>query len=250
MHDFRENFGIPDPYKIPFTANYKYLGQRAWKGKNYPAFSVSYKIQAQPPAVRGKIYPRKIQGSSDQVVYWDSAFGQIAAYSEDFRYTFELSNSRKVEWRGKAQAGVLGAQRMGKEKIVEEIVQVGIADVNVEIVEEGIRLTLDDIQFYPDSPKMLPGEERKLDQIIDLLMKYKDRDIMVAGHTALVGTSGHLELSTARAATVAEYLISKGVRTADRVVVRGYGADRPVADNKTEEGRRKNRRVEITILEN
>jgi len=40
------------------------------------------------------------------------------------------------------------------------------------------------------------------------------------------------------------------VRTADRVVIRGYGAERPIADNSTEEGMRRNRRVEITILEN
>jgi outer membrane protein OmpA-like peptidoglycan-associated protein len=49
---------------------------------------------------------------------------------------------------------------------------------------------------------------------------------------------------------VADYLIGKKVRGPERIVVRGYGAEQPLGDNATEEGRRKNRRVEITILEN
>jgi outer membrane protein OmpA-like peptidoglycan-associated protein len=59
-----------------------------------------------------------------------------------------------------------------------------------------------------------------------------------------------MQLSTERAKAVTDYLLSKKVRTADRIVIRGYGAEKPVADNNTEEGRKKNRRVEITILEN
>ena len=57
-------------------------------------------------------------------------------------------------------------------------------------------------------------------------------------------------LSAERAAIVAGYIVSQNARSPDRVVVRGYGAERPLADNNTEEGRRKNRRVEITLLEN
>jgi outer membrane protein OmpA-like peptidoglycan-associated protein len=59
-----------------------------------------------------------------------------------------------------------------------------------------------------------------------------------------------MNLSIERAAAVADYLLSKNVRSADRVVIRGYGAEKPIADNSTQEGMSKNRRVEITILEN
>jgi outer membrane protein OmpA-like peptidoglycan-associated protein len=98
---------------------------------------------------------------------------------------------------------------------------------------------------------MLEGERAKLDRIAEILKRYPDRDIMIGGHTALAGTAeGRMQLSIDRAKAVADYFLSKNVRTADRVVVRGYGAERPIADNKTEEGKRKNRRVEITILEN
>jgi outer membrane protein OmpA-like peptidoglycan-associated protein len=98
---------------------------------------------------------------------------------------------------------------------------------------------------------MLPGEKEKLDKIVDILRRYQERDIMVGGHTARVGSEeSSRKLSVDRASVVADYLIEKKARPQERVVVRGFGSERPVSDNTTEEGRRKNRRVEITILEN
>jgi outer membrane protein OmpA-like peptidoglycan-associated protein len=92
---------------------------------------------------------------------------------------------------------------------------------------------------------------QKLDRIAEILMNYPNRDILVGGHTALAGTAaGRLQLSVERAASVAEYFLSRNVRTPDRVVIRGYGAEQPIADNRTPEGMARNRRVEITILEN
>jgi outer membrane protein OmpA-like peptidoglycan-associated protein len=255
MHDFRDSFGIPEPYRIPFTANYVYLGSRDWKGKSYPAFSVSYKVQSQPSAVRGRIWPRRIQGESDQVVYWDSAQGQAVAYSENFHYIFEFSNGRTIEYRGSAEAEMIESTRMDKEKIAEEIAEdisrLNIPDVSVRVADEGITISLDNIQFQADTAIMLPGEREKLDKIIDILRRYQERDILVGGHTALAGTAeGRRQLSAERAAVVAGQIISQKARSPDRVVVRGYGADKPLGDNRTDEGRRKNRRVEITILEN
>ena len=144
---------------------------------------------------------------------------------------------------------------MDKEKvavdIAEEIRRLNIPEVSVRVVDEGITLSLDNIQFHPDSPVMLPGEKEKLDKIVDILRRYQERDIMVSGHTARAGTEeSSRKLSVERASVVADYLIEKKARAPDRVVVRGFGSERPVADNSTEEGRRKNRRVEITILEN
>jgi outer membrane protein OmpA-like peptidoglycan-associated protein len=255
VHDFRDNFGIGEPYRIPFTAHYKYLGEREWKGKSHPAFSVTYRVQSQPPAVPGRIWPRRIQGESNQMVYWDSSQGQPVAYNENFRYIFTFSNGRTIEYRGRAEAEIIESIRMDKEKIAEEIAEeidrLGITDVTVRAVDEGITISLDDIQFRADTAIMLPGEREKLDKIVDILHRYQDRDILVGGHTALAGSAeGRQKLSTERAAVVADYLIGKNARPADRVVVRGFGADKPVADNRSEEGRRKNRRVEITILEN
>jgi outer membrane protein OmpA-like peptidoglycan-associated protein len=254
-HDFRDSFGIPEPYRIPFTADYTFLGSREWRGREYPAFSVSYRIFTEPEPVSGNFYPRRIMGASDQTVYWDPVLGQAAAYEESFRMVFELSNGRTVEYRGRAEAEIIESAAMDKDKIAGEIAgdisRLGIDDASVRVVDGGITISLENIQFQADSAVLLPGEREKLDKIAEILLRYPDRDILVGGHTALAGTrAGQMILSRERAAVVADYLTGKKVRGGDRVMVRGYGAEEPLADNTTEEGRRRNRRVEITILEN
>ena len=257
VHDFRDAFGITEPYRIPFTANYQFIGEQPWKGDFYPAFSVNYRIESRPPAVRGRIYPVRISGNFNQTVYWDRELGQAVAYEENFRIAFDMSDGRNIEYRGTAQAEVIDSESMDRERLISEITgeieRLEIPDVTVRAVDQGIIISLDNIMFFPDSAVMLPGEQEKLDTIAGILKLYPERDIMVSGHAALAGTGTRetlLQLSIDRAATIANYLLSENVRTADRIVVRGYGVERPVADNNTEEGRRRNRRVEIILLEN
>ncbi|MDR0668795.1 MAG: OmpA family protein [Treponema sp.] len=252
-HDFRDSFGIAEPYRISFIADYRYLGTRQWEGREYPAFSVSYRIDDSPPAVRGRLWPRRIVGACDQILYWDRELGQSRAYEESFRMLFELSDGTQVEYRGTAHAEILESPRMDKDQVAGEIKRdlEGLEDTEVRIDEEGVTISLEAIRFEADSARLLPSEQAKLDRIAEILTRYAGRDILVAGHTALAGSAaGRQELSVQRAAAVASYLIDRGVRSGERVVVRGYGAERPVADNATAEGRERNRRVEITILEN
>jgi outer membrane protein OmpA-like peptidoglycan-associated protein len=256
MHDFRDGFGIPEPYRIPFTANYTFLGNREWRGQSYPAFTVSYRIFIEPETGSPEtLRPLRIIGASDQIVYWDTALGQPVAYGEQFRMIFELSDGRTIEFRGSAEAEIVESPSMDKESLVreltEELERMGIKDASVRISDDGVTLSLENIQFLGDSAVLLSGEQAKLEQIGRLLLRYKERDILVAGHTALSGTQDErARLSRERASVVADYLIDNGIRSPERIVVRGYGAERPVADNRTEAGRRQNRRVEITLLEN
>ncbi|MDR2543166.1 MAG: OmpA family protein [Treponema sp.] len=255
VHDFRDTFGIQQPYRIPFNAFYEYLGERQWKGVSYPAFSVNYNIESRPDPVAGYVYPIRISGTFNQLVFWDHSIGQAIAYEEEFRLLFEMSDRQRIEFRGTANAEFIESEYMDRDRIIadiiDEIQRLEIPDVVVRQVEEGISLSLEDIRFFPDSDRMLPGEEAKLERIAGILLRYPDRDIVISGHAAQAGTREYLmELSLNRAGAVADFLLSRNVRTRDRIVIRGYGADRPIADNNTEEGMRRNRRVEITILEN
>jgi outer membrane protein OmpA-like peptidoglycan-associated protein len=166
---------------------------------------------------------------------------------------FELANGRTIEYRGEAEAEILEAETMDKERLAAEIAgAVGeLEDVSVRIDDRGVTISLEDIGFLPDSARLTAAELAKLDRIAEILGRYAGRDIEVAGHTALAGTAaGREKLSAERASAVADYLIGRGTRNAGQVIIRAYGAERPAADNATEEGRRRNRRVEITILEN
>ena len=254
-HDFRQSFGIEEPFRIPFVATYEYLGEREWRGQSFPAFSVSYRILYNPAPVRGRVFPRRITGAADQIVFWNLALGQAVAYEEQFRIIIELSDGRTIEYRGRAYAEIYDAPEMDRDQIaaelIEEINRLNLPNVEIRVVDEGVAISIEDIQFYANTAIMLPGEIEKLDQIAQILMRFSERDILVAGHTALSGSAEtRMALSRERAATVADYLINRNVRSPERIIVRGYGAERPVADNSTEEGMRRNRRVEITILEN
>ena len=93
-----------------------------------------------------------------------------------------------------------------------------------------------------------PEAREKLD---DLVSKTKDVNlevIIAVGHTDSVGSDAfNQKLSVARAESVKKYLVSKGIET-NRVYTEGKGKKQPVADNKTAEGRAKNRRVEIEVV--
>jgi OmpA-OmpF porin, OOP family len=85
-----------------------------------------------------------------------------------------------------------------------------------------------------------------LDEAVKGLKVWGDVNVEVAGHTDSVGSDEHnMDLSQRRAEAVRAYLIGKGV-SADRLIAKGYGESQPVADNDTEEGRFKNRRVELS----
>ena len=123
------------------------------------------------------------------------------------------------------------------------------AAITVEQTPAGIRLTIQDLQFEADSAKLLPGETKRLDNIAAVLKEAGQSQFLIEGHTARVGgTEGEMELSLARAHAIAEALAKRGIQ-AGRFICKGSGGNKPVADNSTPEGRARNRRVEITILE-
>jgi outer membrane protein OmpA-like peptidoglycan-associated protein len=87
-----------------------------------------------------------------------------------------------------------------------------------------------------------------LDEAAQVLVAHPEvKKVRIEGHTDSTGSAEvNTALSEARAKAVREYLVGKGV-AADRLTAKGYGPSRPIADNKTKEGREKNRRVDFMI---
>jgi outer membrane protein OmpA-like peptidoglycan-associated protein len=105
------------------------------------------------------------------------------------------------------------------------------------------------VQFETGTALLRPDSFGLLQQVADVLRQHPEiESCEVAGHTDDTGTSQlNRELSLARARAVMDWLVVHGVE-ARRLTARGYGDTRPIADNATEEGRTRNRRVEFLIL--
>jgi len=257
VHDLRNGYGIPEPLRFPFQAKYRYLGRGEYNQKEYDLISVQYTVRHRTSDYfkRFSIYPVRITGFSDQQVYWDNEKGRPHAYTEQFSMIFSLSTGDQYEFTGTARAEVIESTSMDRDKVAEEVEQRlrenGVKDTTVKVDDRGVTLDLENIQFAPDSTELLEGEQQKLNQIAEILRRYPDRDLLITGHTALAGTQeGRQRLSEQRARVVGNYLLDRDIRDPEQIITQGKGAEEPIADNSTIEGMRKNRRVEITILEN
>jgi outer membrane protein OmpA-like peptidoglycan-associated protein len=106
------------------------------------------------------------------------------------------------------------------------------------------------ILFDFDSYELRYEARRDLEQVANILLRYPETTIIVAGHTDSIGDAGYNQrLSEYRAQAVANYLISRGVQPY-RISAVGYGETMPVASNASEAGRQRNRRVELDIRVN
>ena len=122
-------------------------------------------------------------------------------------------------------------------------------DIEVEKTPAGIKLSIQNLQFKPDSSELLDSEKERLSQIAEILKTVPSAKFLVEGHTADTGNPvGEMNLSIERANAIASSLIKLGINS-ENFICRGFGGTKPVSDNKTVQGKAKNRRVEITILE-
>jgi OmpA-OmpF porin, OOP family len=105
-----------------------------------------------------------------------------------------------------------------------------------------------DAFFDFDKSVLKPEGKAKLDDLISKVKGINLEVIIAVGHTDSIGTDAYNQkLSVRRAEAVKAYLVSKGIEK-NRVYTEGKGEKQPVADNKTAEGRAKNRRVEIEVV--
>jgi outer membrane protein OmpA-like peptidoglycan-associated protein len=258
-HDFRTDFGIREPFQFPFTADYRYVNTVARNGVDYALFTIDYEISHPVTTPRGlaRIFPTHIAGYSHQRYWWNIAERTPGFFEESFDFHFTLNTGDEVEYKGDASGELVPSAPLDRAQVAGDIQKQldaqAIPDVSVQTTDQGVTITLGNVNFPPNSDQLLPVEQDKLRRIAGILKKYSDRDIAVAGFTARAPgytESEYQALSEQRANAAANFLLSTGVVTAERLTARGMGARSPIGDNATEAGMRKNRRVEITILEN
>jgi outer membrane protein OmpA-like peptidoglycan-associated protein len=181
---------------------------------------------------------------------------------EDFLKVMSMAENRALLLEGKVvmlvDAESLDAKNLGPVRddgyyFVRREIDRSLASKPVEAMDftdgwEGLKLTVYDIRFVADTADIVPSERSRIDAIADALsLAGKNATYTVEGHTASVGKpGGEMALSVQRAAKIADELAKRGIERS-RIRAAGFGGTRPIATNDTDEGRAKNRRVEITI---
>jgi outer membrane protein OmpA-like peptidoglycan-associated protein len=254
VHDLSVAYGIREPLRYSFNVAYRYVGRVRREGEVRHLIEAEYTIFHREQRAE-RVYPAVITGESNHRLYWDPVRSRVDHAEEEYWIEFRLSDGRTIAYQGTSETEVIEARPLDRTTIVDllqaQLDEAGIENTRVTDDPDGVILVVEDIGFPPDSSRILPSEEDRLSLLAEILAQFPDNDILVTGHTALAGTAaGRQQLSIDRARAVGEYFLSEGIRRPEQVFFRGFGASQPIADNDTPEGRSRNRRVEVMVLDN
>jgi SH3 domain-containing YSC84-like protein 1 len=139
----------------------------------------------------------------------------------------------------------------GARPLVAELNRYRVAETNVDVgasLRDKRRVTLTNVHFLTGMADITADSEASLNDAVTALKEHSDWNIRVEGFTDAVGSrEANLKLSTDRADAVMNWLAGHGIDRG-RLSSKGYGESRPVASNSTDEGRAKNRRVELVRM--
>ncbi|WCL50358.1 OmpA family protein [Leptospira sp. GIMC2001] len=248
--------------KIPVNAEYNIQGPREWKWNEHSGrgerINYSYSIYHQEKSVREGV-PVKIYGFARGTVYFDPIRG-VPQYKENkLSYTFVYPGGIVQE----ASFHINGVYQhrktltdQAKDDFRNQISnELGIpkddskSPLNVRRTDEGISISMDSILFDLDSADLRKDALDQIGKIAEVLKKYPKREIRISGHTDNTGGKDYNQkLSENRAKSALNALVDKFGLDPDRMSYEGLADRKPIASNKTEEERKKNRRVDITIV--
>ncbi|MBO6306607.1 MAG: OmpA family protein [Paludibacteraceae bacterium] len=198
---------------------------------------------AQPVPASLKIYDQAKKRS----VVKEAKKGHLRHRAKPGAYTFTATNDRYFPFTTEAtlaQEGITDTLRFAMQpKPVP--VDTPVIDIPIEV---GTTVVLHNLFFATGKTVILPESELALDELAAFMQEHGEVTVRITGHTDDVGSERSNQiLSEGRANAVRSELLKRGVAPA-RIEADGKGETQPIADNKTEEGRAKNRRVEITII--
>lgn len=139
---------------------------------------------------------------------------------------------------------------LAREEAEKRFGELNSALIQVSKDARGTIISMSDILFDVGKATLTSDLKTSLAKIAGILTIYKDANVLVEGHTDNVGgVDYNQKLSEKRAGNVKEFLVNPGGIAATRLNSQGLGFSKPIADNATKEGRQKNRRVDLVIMD-
>ena len=192
------------------------------------------------PTVSITAAPATVQQGKCTTLSWTSANVTSASIDQGLG-SVSPSGSREVCPAGTTQYSISGSGAGGS-RTASTTVTVTPAPKVID------RLTIH-VNFDFDKAAIETADDAELQKAIAFVKKYQGYKVSIEGYTDSIGTERYNQkLSERRATTVKDYLVKNGAADPSRMTAVGYGAAKPIADNRTKEGRFQNRRVEISIL--
>lgn len=248
--------------KSPFEYEWESLETKTEKGTNLKAGLYTVTITdaigqtstasielPNPDTLKATI--TKVFPSSNQ--QQPNGYGYVEVTGGVQPYAFEWDNGETTQAAERLSLGVhrvavidSNGCRTEDNLSIEQRLIAGLSMTNIEI---GKRISLEEIEFDADSTVLKPEYHVILDELYDFLVYNPKVNIEIGGHTNSLPPDEYCDpLSRARAKSVADYLIKERGIDVFRVFYKGYGKRDPIATNETEEGRKKNQRVELKVI--
>ena len=201
------------------------------------ALMVTITDQSTEKPIRARIELFEI-GESDTIrmSQWADNEGKISAVTRrDKSYGLMVSADGYIMYSANLQPDTASSRKL-------DIKMIPIVNAEEKVI------VLQNIFFETGSAELLPTSDPELNKLLWTLRKNTTMSIEIRGHTDSEGDDkSNQVLSEARAKAVYQYLVGRGIDAA-RLSFKGFGETQPIADNKTEVGRKQNRRTEFTII--
>jgi OOP family OmpA-OmpF porin len=246
-------------FNIPAESEYAYYS-RAVNENNTDIFRVKLPIVKSPDPwviVKGKIIDKATgQPVGAKIIYEKLPDGKELGIAQSNpqtgEYEIRLPGGHLYGVRAEAKDKHSESQNLDLRNIksdqVVEHKDFNLDPIQVATVEENVTITLNNIFFDFDKAELKEESFSELNRVVALLTDKAGLEIEIAGHTDAMGPEQYnLGLSERRAKSVMKYLVNKGVDQA-RIKTVFFGESKPVDNNSTPDGRRRNRRVEFKVL--
>jgi len=202
--------------------------------------------------VRGSVFDERGRALSGTVEATTKTTAGVEIRRHDFtdgKFTIEIPRQGETDLILSSEGYTFETITLPDEKAIDDLTTMGL-EVTLSRPFAGASMEVRSIHFAVGKADLEPHSIPTLRLLLDLMKRNPSIKIGIAGHTDSTGKEEfNLALSRLRADAVAAWLVKNGV-SSTRITTEGFGDTVPVAGNDTEEGRRKNRRTEIKVLEN